>query len=156
MQFRNVKITICVQVLKCSPHSIFFNTNFSDDQFWTLLNTLQNIPYYKTKTFFGLDSTTVNLILLTKDCPSPQKRIRKNHPAKPNNAIEIVPKRFWSTFWMYHFGSNSRFGIEKWRGQFFLLGRLIQRKKDLKSVFLRPFPMDVVSDKRLSKYIDRV
>ena len=78
------------------------------------------------------------------------------HPAKPNDAIEIIPKRFWSTFWMYCFGSNPKFWIEKWRGQFFLQERFIQRKKDLNSVFVRPFPMDVFSDKRLSKYIDRV
>ena len=78
------------------------------------------------------------------------------HSAKPNDAIEIIPKRFWSTFWMYCFGSNPKFWIEKWRGQFFLLERLIQRKKDLNSVSVQPFPMDVFSDKRLSKYIDRV
>ena len=80
------------------------------------------------------------------------------HSAKPNDAVEIVPKRsmFWSIFWMYGFGSNPKFWIEKWRGQFFLLERLIQRKKDLKTVFLRPFSMDVFSDIRLSKYIDRV
>ena len=124
MQFRNVKITICVKVFKCSPNSIFFNTNFSDDKFWTLLNTLQKIQYYKTKTFLTLIPLPSTSFFSPRIQPSPQKKIflgksKNNAPpshTKPCNRnstqkvnIFDVPLWVqskvlnWKVTWLIHF-----------------------------------------------------
>ena len=71
MQFKNVKISI--SVFKCSPNSIFFNTNFSDDKFWTLLNTLQNIQYYKILQYLALIPLPSTSFFSPRIQPPPKK-----------------------------------------------------------------------------------